>query len=155
MERWKSELIAATVKSESFPSETKQRDIDVLTHLAKYSDRRYRRERSAEDLEDKFVRRTKGTELVPRLGKKLAQYYATADGQRQVYHIELLRGPDTDPADRYAVRFVPNPKGLAQLFWKPHLDKRYPTFITYGVPLFFKTHDQILFVRHVDRNVPP
>lgn len=53
------------------------------------------------------------------------------------------------------MRFVPNPKGLAQLFWKPHLDKRFPTFITYGVPLFFKTHDQILFVRHVDRNVPP
>jgi len=154
---WKMELIASAAASDAFPSKDKPLHRKVLEHLAEHSSPQDRSQRTERFLEEKFLPAGYGGKVptfISRLAHALETYFASEEGQRHPYRIEILRGKGVPPSERYAVRFSVNPNGLLRLFWRPYLDVRAVTFIAYGVPLFFRSADQTVFLRQADINVP-
>lgn len=153
MDRWKKDLIGAATTSPAFPSRDRERHRRVLEHLASHSSRHDREVRSERYLEEEFLLDGATARVfLQRLERGLEHYFASDEGQRHVHRIEILRGKGVAPEDRYTVRFPLNRTALARIFWQPHLDERYRTFLAYGIPLFIRNTEQTIFTRYVDVN---
>ncbi|HEX8411809.1 MAG TPA: hypothetical protein VF883_23375 [Thermoanaerobaculia bacterium] len=157
MEEWKSELIATVVSSDAFPSDNKELDQRVLEYLAEHSLREQRGDRTERHLAEKFFPIGYGGKIamyISRLDEHLGRYFATNEGRRQTHRIEIIRGRQIDPADRYAICFVLNGQGLLHTFWQAFIDRRVRTLVAYGVPLFLRNAEQTVFKRNATVNVP-
>jgi hypothetical protein len=153
MEKWKYDLIARVTSSKAFPARTQAPAYRrVLVHLAEHSAGDDSHSRRGTRLQTKFELKTGGSNAVKRLALLLKKYFKTVEGRQLPRQIEIVYGRNVDPSERYTVRFPLNKRALGWVFWKPHMEQKYSTFIAYGLPLFLTDKNHRVFTRYFNVN---